>query len=273
PDGMSITVQWTTGGSAKLERIELDQQADRVTIGVVERVFNGPNTADARGAEQTVKLAAPLGDRAVYDPATRLPPIQQGPNPGEPACPPPPPPLTRLQAMIQQRTDQGLRADPAYVQSLIGRGVAYTRAESAWLQKREKLGDQNAIDRYLGRHHGESGGWTVAGTFPGKPYVLVRVTKRPAYHLAQLRKLTKASVKVVTVAYPLDALYPLSDRIASDAKLAGGFFDGYGNAGFRFLSSDVDEDAGTVVVDAITPRADAAAYFQARYGPVVQVRL
>jgi hypothetical protein len=209
----------------------------------------------------------------VIDAATGLRLLQSGPSPGEPACPPPPPPLTRLQAMIEQRADEGLRHDAGYVQAMLTRKDPFTKAERKWLSGREKLEEQTAVERYLAAHHGESGGWTVAGTFPETPYVLARVTQRPAYHLAQLRKLTKAPLKVVTVAHTLDELYALSDRIQSDAKLAGGFFDGYGDAGFRFLSADVDEDAGTVVVDAITPRADAAAYFQGRYGPLVQVRL
>lgn len=72
-DGLEI--HWTSGGSAKLELIEVAEYEDRVEVGVVERVHNGFNTADARPEQHVVPLSAPLGSRRVIDMATwrRLP--------------------------------------------------------------------------------------------------------------------------------------------------------------------------------------------------------
>ena len=47
-DGMSLTVHWESGGGNKLERIEVTEFPDRVEVGVVEKVYNGANTADLR---------------------------------------------------------------------------------------------------------------------------------------------------------------------------------------------------------------------------------
>jgi hypothetical protein len=272
PDGKSITVYWTTGGGAKTERVELTERADQVEVGVVERVPNGPRTLEAIGAEQTVALSAPLGGRAVYDAATGLRMLQRGPSPGEPACPVNPQP-SNLDVSIAERAREGLRHDAPYVEALLSRHTLYTKAEQAWIDRREKLGEQQRIDRYLDAQPDESADWTVAGTYPQAPYVLVRVTRRAAYHRARLRKLYKGPLKVVTVAHSLKDLSALRSRIETDAKAAGGFFDGFGDAGFQYLDASVDEDANDVLIDVITPRADAVAYFQARYGALVQVRL
>jgi hypothetical protein len=272
PDGNSITVYWTTGGGAKTERVELTERADQVEVGVVERVPNGPRTLEAIGAEQTVALSAPLGDRPVYDAATGLRMLQRGPSPGEPPCPVSQQP-SNLDVWIATRAHQGLRHDAPYVETLLRRHTPYTKAEQAWIDRREKLDEQQRISRYLDAHHDESADWTVAGSYPQAPYVLVRVTKRAAYHRAQLRKVFKGPLKVVTVAHTLQELTALRNRIETDANAAGGFFDGFGDAGFQYIDASVDEDANDVRIDVITPRADAIAYFQARYGPLVQVQL
>jgi hypothetical protein len=272
PDGTGITVYWTTGGGAKTERVELTERADQVEVGVVERVPNGPRTLEATGAQQTVALSAPLGDRPVYDAANGLRMLQRGPSPGEPPCPVSAQP-SNLDVWIVERARYGMRHDAAYVEALLRRHTPYTKAEQAWIDKRDKLDEQERIGRYLDAHHDESADWTVAGSYPQAPYVLVRVTGRAAYHRAQLRKLFKGPLKVVTVAHSLEELTVLRNRIETDAKTAGGFFDGFGDAGFQYLDATVDEDADDVRIDVITPRTDAVAYFQARYGPLVQIRL
>jgi hypothetical protein len=110
PDGMSLTVYWTTGGGAKFDRIEVTELADRVEIGVVERVPVGARTLEAIGAEAPAALSAPLGARPVIDAADGERMLQHGPSPGDPPCPVLQPP-TPLEQAIQTRSEYGMRAD------------------------------------------------------------------------------------------------------------------------------------------------------------------
>jgi hypothetical protein len=69
-DGTSLTLFYGTGGGARLERVDVDEAPDRVTVAIVERVPNGPRTLELQLAEQTVRLERPIGDRRVIDAAT-----------------------------------------------------------------------------------------------------------------------------------------------------------------------------------------------------------
>ena len=72
PVAGGLRLHWITGGGAELERVEVTEHPGRVEIGVVERIPNGPRTAEARAASTRVELAAPLGGREVIDAATGL---------------------------------------------------------------------------------------------------------------------------------------------------------------------------------------------------------
>lgn len=72
PDGRTLTVTWTTSGSARNHRVEVREAADLVLIGAVSD-FPPTITADAAGVSASVTLAAPLGGRRVESIVTRRP--------------------------------------------------------------------------------------------------------------------------------------------------------------------------------------------------------
>jgi hypothetical protein len=270
PDGLSLIVHWTTGGGAKTERIEVNEQPDRVSVGVVERVPNGVRPNSSGPEQEPVALSAPLGDRPVYDAATGKRLLQQGPSPGDPACPVAPT-LSALDQAIQERLGEGLPAGRDYVRKRLRATNYYTPSEQRWLALVNKLQAQPRVDAYLREHAADYGGSTVAGSFPGTPYLLVHVTRRASQYEARLKRLTKLPVRTVTVARTRTQLDALASRISAAAAAAGGFFDGYGHAGFYFANASRDEATNGVDVAVITSRTDAQAYFQARYGPLVRV--
>ncbi len=118
--GRSLVLRWGTGGGAEIETVELAEHADRVEVGIVERVPNGARTLELRFMSRRVALSAPLGDRAVIDAATGLRLRQIGPSPGEPPCPRPAR-WTVLEAEIAERRRNGLPHGRAYVRRMIRR--------------------------------------------------------------------------------------------------------------------------------------------------------
>jgi hypothetical protein len=80
-DGPSLTLFYDTGGGARLERVDVEEGADRVDVAIVQRVPNGPRTLELAIVEETVQLERPLGDRAVVDAATgrRVRPCERPP--------------------------------------------------------------------------------------------------------------------------------------------------------------------------------------------------
>ena len=153
-DGRSIVLHWTTGGGATLERIELAEHADRVEVGVVERVPNGPRTLEARSAEHRVALGARLGDRAVVDAATGGRVLQRGPSPGEPRCPRVRKP-SALEEHIALRKASGLPHGRAFARRMLRRKVPFTKAERRYVAIRSVLEFDAPVDSYLGRHRDE----------------------------------------------------------------------------------------------------------------------
>ena len=76
---------------------------DHVEVGLVEKVFNAPNTADLRIMTHAAPLSAPLGDRPVVDAYNRKTLQQVGPRPGQSPCPAKPAEPTALEQAIAQR--------------------------------------------------------------------------------------------------------------------------------------------------------------------------
>jgi hypothetical protein len=72
--GRSLVLLWTHSSGEELATVELTEHADRVEVGIVQRVpfFGGPD--DARFGRTRVQLAAPLRGRRVIDAATGLTP-------------------------------------------------------------------------------------------------------------------------------------------------------------------------------------------------------
>lgn len=68
--GRRLRVFYSTGGGARLVRVNVREWPGRVRVTVVERVPNGPRTLELRLAHATVRLSRPLGDRRVIDAST-----------------------------------------------------------------------------------------------------------------------------------------------------------------------------------------------------------
>jgi hypothetical protein len=267
PDGRSLTVTWEGGGGAKFATAEVREYPDRVEVGIVARVPNGFRTDELNYIPQPVALSAPLGDRAVVDTSTELRMRQRGPSPGDPPCPAVE--RTPLDQAIHARAERHLRADPDYVRAILARGRGiYTRDETRWLERREKLMDQDGLDDYLRKHADVDGGETIEGDYPAQPYVLVRLT-RPLPGLAKHAKYPQ-QLRTVIVAHSELELDALGDRIQKDADATQYFFDGYGRAGFYVRGIYTDVPTGTVTMNIVTARTDAQTYFTQRYGPLVR---
>ena len=235
PDPQTLTIGYDSGGGATFERLELTETADQVEVGVVERASSGPRTADYERGRTTITLASPLGDRPVIDARSGRRVRQTGPTPGDPACP---------------------RFNPP-------RGETYTRAEEELL-----IADNPAVDDYLRRHDDVYGGSTIEGG--NRPYIVFGFTRDRARHEREIERrsrLRPSQIRTRTVAHTLDALVETARRIRADTAAGSGFLDGYGRAGFFII--DVAIEGQAVTVHVVATRPDHAAWFTARYGPLV----
>ena len=274
PDGMSLTIAWGTGGGAKTERIEVTESADRVDIGIVERVPVGARTLELIPAQAVAALSQPLAGRAVYDASNGKRILQNGPSPGDPPCPARPE-QSELERVIEERSEYGMRADPAYVQSLLDDDREYTEPERRWVKSVDRLAFDQRIDDYTTHYRKDWGGTAVIADYPAKPYLLIRLTKRLTFHTRALKRLARRpdEIRTVRAVHTADELYETADRINQDALAGDGFIDGYGRAGFRVLGANGHDQTADVEVDVITTRSDAAAYFAAHYGDYVKVEV
>ena len=270
-DGLSLTVTYSTGGGNEFARMEVTELADRVEVGVVEKVYNGPNTDDLRVMSHVAALSAPLADRPVVDAYNRQPLQQVGSRPGQPPCPPKPAEPTPLEQAIAQREAYGMRADRGYVRSL-GRRSPYTKAEARWVSLLNDIdaGDEEKLDFDLWKRYPKTYAGSVFVTrYPKPPLVIYRFTKRARSHLAAIRKKSEhpKNVRVATATVTRSALEKLQEKIraALDQRQA---FDG-------FSVTEVHQDRATesVLVRVITARTDAQAYFAARFGPPVRTEV
>ena len=145
-----------------------------------------------------------------------------------------------------------------------GESMPVTRARAALPRAAlERVEGVPVVHRYLASRRGLSGGTSVKDAWPKDPYLLVRVTRDPAKHLAALRRLVPYDVRVKKVRHSEAELRRAADAIYRDEKALR-------EAGFVVASLDVDVDAGHTRVELGTARADAAAYFAERYGPLVR---
>jgi hypothetical protein len=269
PDGMSLTLFWSSGGGRKPARVEVTEFPDHVEVGAVEQVYNGPSAAVGFGAQMSAQLSAPLGDRAVIDAFNGKRLLQVGPKPGEPACPPVPDELTPLADGTRRRAEFGMRADSAYVQSLLDRGHLFTKPEERWWRRYQALSAEH-LDV---KNKTYAGSVVIANHYPAPPLSVYRFTRDAHAHLADLRKRSKYpdAIRVENTSVTTDQLDALNKRIAEDAQAADRFFDGYGRAGLYLVGLWRDELTMRVELQVITPRPDAVAYFTSRYGPLVHV--
>ncbi len=275
PDGLGIVLG--VSGEGKPERVEVTEFPDRIEVGAVQRVYNGASALVETTVRQPVALTAALGTRAVIDAASGKRLRQVGPSPGDPPCDAPRAEKTRLERAIEQRTEYGMRADPAYVQQRLNSRSAYTKAELRWLTLLRDIdyGDDEIIDGDLSNDVKEYAGSVIVAKYPAPPLVVYRFTSGAAKHLAAIKRRSEhpANVRVATVNFSLRDLEALQERIGQDAVAVQGFFDGYGRAGFSYMGANVDRETGTIVVRLITTRTDHAAYFANRYGAQVRTEV
>jgi len=272
PDGMSLTVRWEDAAK-KPARIELTQLADRVAIGVVERLSVYPGFGGDSGSA-VVRLRAPLGGRPVYDAYNGSRMLQTGPSPGDPPCPVRPE-RTPLEGLILEREQYGMNTDPAHVQSLLDAGLRFTPDEERWLEDYRRFESTSEVNGYLqgGRERKDWGGTTTVARYPDPPYLIVRLLRNQAFHQRQIRRIAKVPVRFETSTVQRDWFYTLPLYIGDDARPFDDFLDGYGRDGFYIARAEGDEGAQTVDVYVITTRADADAYFKGRYGGIVRVHV
>lgn len=272
PDGMSLQLGWTTGGGAKTERIEVTEHPDRVEIGIVERVPVGARTLEARGESAVAQLSAPLGARAVYDASKGARMLQSGPAPGDEPCPVRAE-RTPLEQAIAQRAEYGMNADPAYVQALLADDREYTEPERKWVKRLQRLDFESSVHEYLIHWREEWGGSQIVTDYPAKPYQVIRLVRRRAFHTRNLKRLTKWPDQLRTVAgkYRYDDIWELEQRIGDDAREHDGFFDGYGPDGYYLVQASGNDAIPGVEVKVITTRPGAAEYFTRRYGELAKV--
>ncbi len=143
-------------------------------------------------------------------------------------------------------------------------GFAFTRREwRYWNQRsRVELSDTRAVDRYLARRPGLSGGLSIEDDWPRRPYLQVRLTREQALHAAALRRIYRHRLRTVAVRFSEADLRALQDRISADG-------DALEAEGFDVRGLWVDGDDNRVMVQMVSARTDHEAYFQARYGPAV----
>ena len=167
-----------------------------------------------------------------------------------------------------------MRADAPYVQSLLADDREFTERERRWVKSVERLDADNRIHEYTIDYRREWGGTSVIADYPTRPYLLVRLTRRLAFHTRALKRLARRPADIHTVAavHAVDEFYATADRINADARAGDGFLDGYGRAGFLVLGANGHDQTAEVEVEVVTTRTDAAAYF-ARYGDYVHVKV
>jgi hypothetical protein len=179
---------------------------------------------------------------------------------------------------MEQRAENGLRADETYVRELDRRGLPdskwivgpVTSAEERYLRLRYRLGlgPGRRGQRYLDHHRDLYGGGAIVDRFPRKPLLVVYLTRNRAVHAARLRQLVRYPklLRTARAEYSQRTLQRIEHRInyRDNARLR--------RRGFDITSARV-APPDRVVVPLITPRTDYAEYFKRRYGPLVKVEV
>lgn len=178
-------------------------------------------------------------------------------------------PPSRLQRAIDFRREYGLRSDRDWVRRLVRTrrtsqewDSPLTRRERRYFSLRNRLRAPRAVDVYLARRPGLSGGISIEGDYP-TPYLHIRVTRDRAVHEPELRRLypfPDRNLRVSQVQFSYDELLAAQDRIDWDALEADDF---------DVTSTWPDIDTNRLIVALITKRTDHVQVFAARYGPAV----
>lgn len=102
-----------------------------------------------------------------------------------------------IEFAMELRAENGLRADEAYVRSLVAQGLPesdviagpVTPAEERYLNIRENLELGRRATRYLEQRPGLSGGSSITDRFPRTPLLVLHLTRDRARHQAALKRL------------------------------------------------------------------------------------
>jgi hypothetical protein len=178
-----------------------------------------------------------------------------------------------IEFAMEDRAENGLPAEEAYVRDLVERGLPdsdtiigpTTPAEERYLYVRVRLGLGRRALRYFEQRPNLSGGLSITDRFPRKPLLVVHLTRNPAKHEAALKRLVTFPPRLLRthkVRYSQRFLQRIADRIHKDRKELR-------RAGFAIGFADPDAATNRVHLTLVTPRTDHAAYFADRYGPVV----
>jgi len=170
------------------------------------------------------------------------------------------------------RTRYGMRADAAYVQTLLGRRSPYTAAEARWVALLNEIdaGDEETLDFKLWQQFPKTYAGSVFVTrYPNPPLVVYRFTKSAQAHLRAIRKRSEhpANARVATAMVTRSTLERLSERI-SEAVSRQRAFDG-----IYVASAGQDRATQSVLVQVVTTRSDAQAYLAAKFGPHVRTEV
>ncbi len=192
-DGRRLTLRWTTNDFVKEDRVELVEFADRVVVGAVQRRPSTPELArDPVDNAISVELAAPLGQRHVIDAGSLRRVRQEGPGPGEPACPQVHEP-SRFDQFTRENEKWGLPADPASVQRRVDAYGTIPPDQERWLGQLTavKPSSNPAISHYLLVHSDEYAGEVLVGEFPAPRRLIYRFSGHAAEHEAALKRLVQ----------------------------------------------------------------------------------
>lgn len=172
-------------------------------------------------------------------------------------------------AAIRMRRQFGFRHDRAYVRRLQrsrpGPRTVLTKRERAYMRMRARLTRAApTAAAYLREQPADLSSGVSIEDSPGRPYVLVKVTRDPAAHEQRLRERFPYPdhLEVERVAYSLQELDDLAERIVADREALA-------EDGFRLQGTASHSRVNAVTVDLITRRSDAESYFGDRYGPAV----
>ena len=236
--------------------------------GLHRREHRRPALRDAPAA-----LSAPLGDRAVIDAGTTRRMLQRGPSPGSRRVPSR---RSRRHSNRGSRTGRTrpacrCRNRPAQARSR----QPLTNAELRWLNEVGTFDNDDKVETYLRRHTADYSGYTILATYPATPTIVYRFARNTATHEAAIKRRSRhpKQIRTETVPFTSADIERLEETIENDASAGDGFFDGYGDAGFRFAGASYDDRTAKVILLVRTPRTDATAYFAARYGPLVAVHV
>jgi hypothetical protein len=166
------------------------------------------------------------------------------------------------------RAAYGMRADARYVQARLNGRSLYTAAEVRWLERVEKVkAEDEQLDQRLAHDFPETYAGSVLVTkYPAAPYFLYRFTRDAQSHLKAIRRRSK-SARVGTATVPLAQLDALEHTIRESLETSHEF------DGFHVVYVDPDAATGTILIALVTARADHAAYFAAKWGPLVRTEV